>query len=185
MTGLDHTTDLILSLSCYITTPTLTLLDQEGYHAIIATPSSTLASMSEWCIATHGSTGLTTQCLNSTLDASTASSDLLSYIKMYVPEPRTALLAGNSVHVDKLFLLREPWTKVVEYLHYRILDVSAIKEGVRRWCGEDVLGMGPVKAERHEAKGDVLESIEEARFYMRLFAGLGEEGGRGSHLGLM
>jgi len=97
---------------------------------------------------------------------------LLDYLKRYVREPRVALLAGNSVHADKSFLLREPWTPVVEWLHYRILDVSAIKEGVRRWCAESVLDGVPRKKLRHTAEEDVKESIEEARYYMKLFEGL-------------
>ena len=68
-----------------------------------------------------------------------------------------------------MFLVKEPWSGVVEYLHYRILDVSAIKEGVRRWCSEGVLERVPRKKYAHTAREDVLESLEEARFYMGLF----------------
>lgn len=173
MTGLDATTDTILSISCYITDHHLELLDPAGYHAMISTPKVSLDAMDEWCQRTHSANGLIDACLSSSaISAKQASSELVSYIKEYVPKPRTALLAGNSVHADKMFLVQEPWTPVVEYLHYRILDVSAIKEGVRRWCSEDVLKGVPQKKMTHSAAEDVEESIEEARYYMQLFQGI-------------
>jgi len=170
MTGLNPTTDIILSISCFITTHDLNLLDAQGYHAIISTPTSTLTAMSEWCINTHTASGLVTACQAPTaISATQASDELLTYIKRYIPEPRTALLAGNSVHADKMFLVKQPWSGVIEHLHYRILDVSAIKEAARRWCSDDVLDRVPRKKNAHTAKEDILESLEEARFYMDLF----------------
>lgn len=122
---------------------------------------------------THGSndrqTGLTSRVLASTTNAETAAQLLLEYIKKYIPQPKTALLAGNSVHVDKEFLARE-MPGVIEHLHYRILDVSSIKEAARRWCLTDDLGVVPEKKGMHEARMDILESIEEAQFWKgRLF----------------
>ncbi len=76
------------------------------------------------------------------------------------------------MHADKLFLMQQPWDRVLGYLHYRIMDVSCMKEMVRRWCAEEVLGKVPVKRGRHEARADVEESIEEARFYMELLGGV-------------
>ena len=67
------------------------------------------------------------------------------------------------------FLAKEPWTKVIKHLHHRILDVSAIKEAARRWASEDSLKHSPQKAGKHEAKADILESIEEAKYYKRVF----------------
>ncbi|KAK2767801.1 Oligoribonuclease, mitochondrial [Arachnomyces sp. PD_36] len=176
MTGLDPTTDSILQICCFITDSNLNLLDPTGFEAIIHHPKSTLDSMSEWCITTHSRTGLTPAVLSSTTTASTASQSLLSYIKRYIPHPRTALLAGNSIHADRAFLAKEPYAEVLEWLHYRILDVSSVKEGVRRWCGEGVLRDAPVKKGVHEAREDILESIEEMRYYRdRVFRG-GEGG---------
>lgn len=170
MTGLNPQTDTILSLSCYITDSTLTVLDATGYHATILTPASTLSSMSAWCIETHTRSGLVAQCQSTSqsIPAPTAAADLLSYIRRFVPQPGVALLAGNTVHMDRRFLAMEPWSAVDAYLHYRILDVSAIKEAVRRWCKDEVLERVPMKQGRHEADADVKESIEEARFYMGL-----------------
>jgi oligoribonuclease (3'-5' exoribonuclease) len=171
MTGLSphpFGTDTILSVSCLITTADLTLLDTHGFDAIIHHSASQLSSMSPWCITTHGASGLTAQCLSSTTTAETAAADLLAYIQKHVPEKGAALLAGNSVHADKTFLMQKPWDPVVGWLHYRIFDVSAVKEMVRRWCKKEVLEAVPVKKATHTARKDIEESIEEARFYRGL-----------------
>lgn len=174
MTGLDPDNDIILSVSCYITDHQLELIEPKGYHATIATPASRLSSMSEWCINTHTATGLVDACQSSSaISASQAATELLEYIQRRVPEPRVALLAGNSVHADKMFLMRKPWTPVLEWLHYRILDVSAIKEAVRRWASQDVLDGVPKKKLTHSADEDIRESLEEAKYYMQLIQKLG------------
>ena len=82
-----------------------------------------------------------------------------------MPEPKRALLAGNSVHFDKAFLRKEPYAKVIDHLSYRILDVTAIKEAAKRWCDEDLLQRLPAKEGLHRAKEDILDSIAEARYY--------------------
>lgn len=169
MTGLDPKTDTVLSVACFITNASLELLDQDGYEAVIHHSAASLAGMNEWCVRTHTDSGLVDQCTASTTTAETAATEMLDYIKRHVPDQRTALLAGNSVHADKMFLMVPPWDKVLEWLHYRILDVSAIKEGVRRWSGDDVLQGVPRKLLRHEAKADILESIDEARYYQGFF----------------
>jgi oligoribonuclease (3'-5' exoribonuclease) len=169
MTGLNAETEQILSIACFITDYDLNLLDNNGFEAVIGQPQHVLDGMDPWCVRTHGMSGLTAACLASTTTALRASIDLLEYVKHHVPEPGKALLAGNSVHVDKMFLMQPPWKTILNHLHYRILDVSAIKEGVRRWCGEEVVQGIPSKASKHEAKADVLESIEEAKYYRSLF----------------
>lgn len=170
MTGLNSDTDSILQICCFITDANLRLLEPTGFETIIHHPKSTLDNMSQWCIDTHGRTGLTAAVLASKTTADTAAADLLAYTKKHVPEPRTAVLAGNSVHADKAFLARGPYASVLEWLHYRILDVSAIKEGARRWGSEELLRDVPPKREVHLAKDDILESIAEMKFYKeRLF----------------
>jgi oligoribonuclease len=82
-----------------------------------------------------------------------------------VPEPKRALLAGNSVHADKAFLRKGPYKKVNDHLSYRILDVSTLKECARRWSSLDVLIGVPKKKMLHTAQADIIESIEEARYY--------------------
>jgi oligoribonuclease len=168
MTGLDPSKDTILSISCILTTSDLTPIDPEGFNAVIYHTPEELAQMSEWCIKTHGNSGLTQECLASSTTATVASAQLLSYIKHYIPEPRRALLAGNSIHADRAFLMVPPWNIILEHLHYRLFDVSAMKEMVRRWASEQVLMAAPRKELRHTAREDVLESIQEAQYYKAL-----------------
>jgi oligoribonuclease len=99
------------------------------------------------------------------MTAEQAAVDLLEYIKKYIPEPRHALLAGNSVHADKAFLRKEPYKKVHDHLSYRILDVSSLKEASKRWSPSDVVDGVPEKQALHKAKDDIYESIAEARYY--------------------
>ena len=172
MTGLDPSNDSILSMACYITDAQLTLLDAQGWSAVIHHSSTTLDRMNEWCTTTHRNSGLTAACLASTTTSSQAADSLLNYIQQYIPQPGSALLAGNSVHVDKEFLRKEPYAKIIHHLGYRILDVSAIKEAARRWASEELLRKVPRKKGLHQAKEDILESIEEARFYREVFFSL-------------
>ena len=169
MTGLDLENDTIMSLACFITDSQLSLLQPTGYEAVVHHSRAQLDAMGPWCRDHHGASGLTAACLASSTTAEQAARELLEYIRNHVPDRRRALLAGNTVHADKAFLSKDPWTPVVKYLHHRILDVSAIKEAARRWAPEDVLKGSPQKAGKHEAKADILESIEEARYYRKVF----------------
>lgn len=169
MTGLDPSKDTIMSLACYITDANLQLLDSNGCHATIHHADEQLSRMGEWCVQQHGTSGLTAACLESDTTAQGAAQDLLAYIKRYIPDPRRALLAGNSVHADRAFLVLEPYAPVIQHLNHRILDVSTIKEAARRWASEDVLAGIPKKEGKHEAKADILESIKEAKYYQEAF----------------
>ncbi|KAI7271094.1 ribonuclease H-like protein [Hortaea werneckii] len=169
MTGLDLSKDTIMSLACFITDAQLNLLDETGYECILQHSQEQLDAMGEWCQNHHGASGLTQACLNSTTTAETAATELLEYIQKFIPDRKQGLLAGNTVHADKAFLVQEPWRKVIRHLHHRILDVSAIKEAARRWAPDDALKKSPQKKGKHEAKADILESIEEARYYRRVF----------------
>ncbi|KAE8373158.1 ribonuclease H-like domain-containing protein [Aspergillus bertholletiae] len=173
MTGLDSEKDQIIQICCFITDANLQLLDPHGFETIVHAPKITMDNMSQWCIDTHGRTGLTAAVLSSTITPESAASELLAYIQRYVPQPRTALLAGNSVHADKAFLSRGHYAKVLEWLHYRILDVSTFKEAARRWGTDELLAAVPIKKEVHLAKDDILESIEEMRFYKEKLFGSG------------
>lgn len=164
MTGLDPACDVILQIVCFITNSTLTLLDPTGLELIIHHPASTLSAMGPWCQSTHSSTGLTTRVLASPLTPTDAAEQLLAYIQSHVPEPRRALLAGNSIHADRAFLVKM-CPKVIDHLHYRLLDVSTIKECVRRWGCKQLRSNVPQKKGLHEARQDVLESIEEMKYY--------------------
>lgn len=169
MTGLDPARDTILSVACFVTTSDLAFLDRTGFSAVVQHSPAALAAMSPWCVDVHGRSGLTSAAQASQTTAADAAEQLLAYVRRHVPEAGVGLLAGNSVHADKMFLAREPWAKVLAHLHYRILDVSALKEAARRWAPAESLEGLPEKQGRHEARADILESIEEARFYKKTF----------------
>ena len=169
MTGLNPKTDCILQIYCIVTDFELNVLDGSGWGVIVNQPHSKLDAMDDWCKRTHASTGLTSAVLSSSVTAEQAADGLLEHIKSFVPVPRTAVLAGNSVHADRSFLVQPPYEKVMQHLHYRILDVSSIKEAVRRWAPDKAVKDIPKKRVLHEAKADILESIEEARYYKSRF----------------
>jgi oligoribonuclease len=169
MTGLNRQTDQIMSICCFVTDAQLNLLDTAGYEVVIKHDKATLDGMDEWCTRTHGQSGLTAACLASETTAEAAADGLLEYIRRFVSAPRHALLAGNSVHADKDFLSKVPYDRALAHLHYRILDVSSLKEAAMRWAGDDALQGVPRKKGLHQAREDVLESIEEARYYRRAF----------------
>jgi oligoribonuclease len=169
MTGLDTDHDTIMSIACFVTDADLDILDEEGFEAVIHHTKEQLDEMGEWCQKHHGKSGLTQACIDSTTTPEGAAEDLLKFIKKHVPKARTGLLAGNSVHADKAFLVKEPYKPIIDHLHYRILDVSTIKEAAKRWAAPDVLKKAPKKKMLHEARADILESIEEAKFYRETF----------------
>ncbi|KAG6039559.1 hypothetical protein E4U41_002404 [Claviceps citrina] len=168
MTGLDPDSDVIIEMYCILTTGSLQVMDEAGYHAIVHCPKHRLDQMDDWCTRTHARSGLTAAVLASTTTHEQAAAGLLEYITRFVPERRKALLAGNSVHADRAFLRRGPYAKVVDHLHHRLLDISAIKEAARRWCPPEVIANAPVKKGRHLARDDILESIDEAKYYRRV-----------------
>ncbi|KAK6527009.1 hypothetical protein TWF281_010205 [Arthrobotrys megalospora] len=170
MTGLTPPHDKLLQIACFITDSQLNLLEPNGFETVISRPQSLLDGMDDWCTNTHTSTGLIPRVLASKITVADASEALLEYIKTYVPDKKTAIMCGNSIHFDKLFLSIE-MPEVVDWLSYRVGDVSSIKEFARRWCSEEVLEGLPVKKYTHEAKEDILESIEEARYYRRVLFG--------------
>lgn len=165
MTGLDPDKEEILEIHCIVTTGDLEPLDREGWGVVVHQSAERLAQMDEWCTRTHGNTGLTQAVLESTTTPEEAAAGLLAYVQQYVPEKRKGLLAGNSVHADKAFLAKGPYARVMEHLHYRIIDVSSIKEAAMRWCPSDVVMNVPRKTGTHRGREDILESIEEARYY--------------------
>ncbi|ROW11244.1 hypothetical protein VMCG_01517 [Cytospora schulzeri] len=164
MTGLDPDNEEIIEIFCLITNANLELIDPEGWGTVVHQPKERLDQMSDWCVQTHGKSGLTAAVIASEVTAEKAADELLAYLQKFITQPRTALLAGNSVHADKAFLSKEPYRKVVDFLHYRILDVSTIKEAALRWCPRQI-ERAPKKKLLHKAKDDILESIEEAKFY--------------------
>ncbi|KFA66488.1 hypothetical protein S40285_00701 [Stachybotrys chlorohalonatus IBT 40285] len=165
MTGLNPDTEEILEIYCILTTGNLELLDEEGFHAVVHWPKSRLDQMDEWCTKTHAGSGLTEAVLASTTTPEEAANGLYEYVTRFIPEQRKALLAGNSIHADRAFLRQGPYAKVTDHLHYRLLDVSSIKEAARRWGAAKIVKRVPNKKGTHKARDDILESIEEARYY--------------------
>lgn len=165
MTGLNAETESILSIACFVTDYDLNLLDDTGYEAVIHHDKERLDEMDDWCTKHHALSGLTAAAIASTTTHEQAAEELLEYVKKYAPQPKKALLAGNTVHADQRFLRKAPYTPLVKHLHHRILDVSAIKEAARRWAPQEILKKSPQKKGLHEARQDIVESIAEAKFY--------------------
>jgi len=167
MTGLDPDTEEIIEIFCLVTDGDLRLLDDEGWGVVVHQSQERMDKMDDWCTRVHGRSGLTAAVVASEVTPKQASDGLLAYIRNLVPQPGTALLAGNSVHCDKAFLRRGPYAQVNDHLAYRILDVSSIKEAARRWAPSALAG-APRKKGSHQAKADILESLAEARHYRDL-----------------
>jgi oligoribonuclease len=144
MTGLDLKKDHIIEIAVIITDGHLNII-AEGPNLIIHQPKSLLDSMDSWCQQHHGESGLTKAVLESKLTMSEAEQQILDFIKQYIPTPKIAPLAGNSVYVDRLFL-RKDMPILESYLHYRIVDVSSIKELIKRWYPNLSI---PKKQEQH------------------------------------
>ncbi|KAM9385252.1 small fragment nuclease [Pholidichthys leucotaenia] len=161
MTGLDIEKDQIIEMACIITDSDLNIL-VEGPNLIIKQPDELLEGMSEWCKEHHGKSGLiqAVRCSNITLEQ--AEYEFLSFVRQHTP-PGQCPLAGNSVHADKKFLDKH-MPQFMCHLHYRIIDVSTIKELSRRWFLEE-FKMAPHKKSTHRALDDIRESIKELQFY--------------------
>ena len=165
MTGLDLTKDALVEVACIVTEADLTELD-EGFQIVIKPDDlSTLDSMVDVVKQMHTDSGLITEIPNG-VKLEIAEAQLLAYIQSHIPEPRKSPLAGSSVYVDRGFLIRD-MPKVDAHLHYRLLDVSSVKEIVRRWYPRVYFGT-PAKVGNHRALSDIKESIEELRFYREL-----------------
>ncbi|KAL4071282.1 ribonuclease H-like domain-containing protein [Scleroderma yunnanense] len=162
MSGLNPRKDRLLEIAVLITNGNMQLVD-EGLEFVIKTDNSVLDNMDEWCRTHHGQSGLTQACLSSPYSKNYVSKAVLEYIKKWIPEQRTAVLAGNSVHVDKSFL-GEEMPEVIDWLHYRIIDVSTIKELCRRWYPTlEVPKM--LSGGSHRALDDIKGSIQELTWY--------------------
>ena len=163
MTGLDPVADDLVEVAVLITDSELTILD-EGIDLVIRPSEEILAQMDPFVRDMHTTSGLIRE-FDSGLALEDAAARVLEYITARVPEPRKALLAGNSVGQDRLFL-KAYMPEVVEHLHYRIVDVSTVKELARRWYPRAYF-QAPAKTGGHRALGDIRDSIQELRYYRR------------------
>ncbi|KAL5284129.1 REXO2 family protein [Megaselia abdita] len=161
MTGLDVRKDRILEVSCLITDKDLNIV-AESPTLVINQSEEVLSSMNKWCVKNHGDSGLTEECRNSTLTTEKAESLLLEFLKTNIPE-KSCPLAGNSIYVDRMFL-NSYMPRLNDYMHYRIIDVSSIKELCRRW-NPPVFSKQPKKRLAHRSLDDIKDTIEELKFY--------------------
>ena len=161
MTGLDLTSDALVEIACIITDGELNQVD-EGIDLIIKPPAEALDHMPELVREMHTASGLLNE-LAGGMTLAEAQDQVLTYVRSYVAEPRRAPLCGNSIATDRAFLARD-LPRLDEYLHYRMIDVSSIKELARRWYPR-VYFASPAKAGGHRALADIRESITELRYY--------------------
>ena len=162
MTGLDLARDALIEVAVLVTDADLTVLDP-GLDVIIHAGDDVLASMVPYVRDMHASSGLTDEVRTSTTTLGQAETLVLDYIKSFVPEPRTAPLCGNSIATDRGFLNRDMPT-LDEHLHYRMVDVSSLKELAKRWYPR-VYQSQPEKGLAHRALADIYESVHELDYY--------------------
>ena len=162
MTGLDVERDALIEVAVVVTDGDLRIVDP-GMDVLITPPAGALENMNDFM---HTSSGLLEDLETSAVSMEEATEQVLSYIKRFVPQEGKALLAGNSVGTDKMFL-EANMPSVVEHLHYRLVDVSSIKELAKRWY-RAAFTESPDKHGGHRALADILESIQELEYYRRV-----------------
>jgi len=162
MTGLDLARDALIEVAVLVTDSELEILG-DGLDIVIGAPAETLDAMVDVVAEMHASSGLTDAVRASPITLADAERQVLEYVRRYVPEPRTAPLAGNSIATDRGFLARD-MPALDDHLHYRMVDVSSIKELTRRWYPR-VYYAQPEKGMQHRALADIEESIQELRYY--------------------
>lgn len=163
MTGLDLQHDALVELAVLVTDADLNVLG-DGVDVVIKPPQAALDQMNDVVREMHVNSGLINE-FDAGISLAEASQVALTYIKEHVPEPGQTPLAGNTVHMDRLFLARD-MPDLEGYLHYRNVDVSSIKELVRRWYPR-VYFASPEKTGNHRALGDIQDSIAELKYYRR------------------
>jgi oligoribonuclease len=164
MTGLDLETDVLIEVAALVTDSELNVLGT-GVDVVIHAEEAALGSMVEIVREMHDKSGLTDAVRASTVSLAEAEDMILSYVRSFVTEPRTVPLCGNSIATDRGFLARY-MPRFDEYLHYRMIDVSSIKELCRRWYPRVYFGQ-PAKGLAHRALADIQESIRELEYYRR------------------
>ncbi|ORX39501.1 ribonuclease H-like protein [Piromyces finnis] len=165
MTGLDLDKDHIIEIACIVTDKDLNILD-EAPDIIINFPEEVITSMNEWSWEHHTKSGLVDAMRQSKISLEEADTIISKFIGKHFPNKCSAILAGNSVHVDKKFLEKD-FPKTFEYFHYRIIDVSTIKEITRRWYPE-IFSKLPTFQNLHRALDDIRGSIKELNYYREM-----------------
>ena len=161
MTGLDTVNDALIEVAALVTDSELNILG-DGVDVVIKPDDAALAQMNDFVRDMHTRSGLLKE-LPAGKTLAEAEEAVMAYIRKWVPDVRKAPLAGNSVGTDRVFLARD-MPAVVEHLHYRVIDVSTIKELARRWFARAYF-QAPAKLGGHRALGDIKDSIDELRYY--------------------
>jgi oligoribonuclease len=164
MTGLDPETEALIEIAVLVTEPDLTPLD-EGIDIVIACEGPALENMGAFVADMHAKSGLTDEVRASRISLREAEDTVLAYLKRHVPEARTAPLCGNSIATDRTFITKY-MPRLDDHLHYRMIDVSSIKELARRWYPR-VYYNQPAKGLAHRALADINESVKELEYYRR------------------
>ncbi|MBX7434863.1 oligoribonuclease [Mycobacterium sp. Y57] len=162
MTGLDLKSDRLIEIAVLVTDSELNVLG-DGVDVVIHADDEALGSMIDVVAQMHAKSGLTDEVRTSVIDVPTAEGMVLDYVRTHVKQAKTAPLAGNSIATDRGFIARD-MPKLDDYLHYRMIDVSSIKELCRRWYPRIYFGQ-PEKGLAHRALADIHESIRELRYY--------------------
>ncbi len=165
MTGLDHTSDVIVEIATIITDDELQIV-AEGPDLVVHQSNEVLSAMNDVVTTMHTTSGLLDEIRSSTLDLAEAGSLTLEFIREHCPEPGTVPLCGNSIGTDRRFLAAY-LPEIENHLHYRSVDVSTIKELVRRWYPQ-TQALRPWKPNSHRALDDIRESIAELQRYRDL-----------------
>jgi oligoribonuclease len=161
MTGLNPETECIVEIAAIVTDFDLNVLD-EGIDLVIKPRAGTVEAMGDYVRQMHTDSGLIKE-FDSGIDLADAEAQVLEYIKKYIPNPKTSPLAGNTIGTDRMFISRY-MPNLDAHLHYRNIDVSTIKELSKRWYPR-VYFQAPKKDGGHRALADILESIEELKYY--------------------
>jgi len=164
MTGLDLGSDKLIEIAALVTDADLNILG-DGIDVVIHADDAALSSMIDVVTEMHTRSGLIDEVKASTVDLATAEAMVLDYIGEHIKQPKTAPLAGNSIATDRSFIARD-MLALDSFLHYRMIDVSSIKELCRRWYPRIYFGQ-PQKGLAHRALADIQESIRELKFYRR------------------
>jgi len=162
MTGLEVSRHVVVEIAVLVTDSALAALD-DGIDVVVHQPEAAMAEMDDFVRKMHTRSGLLPAIAASDVTLADAQARALEYVRSHIPTPRTAPLCGNSIGVDRRFM-HQQLPELDEYLHYRSVDVSSLKELCRRWY-PDVYKQRPGKKEAHRALDDVLESIAELRYY--------------------
>jgi oligoribonuclease len=162
MTGLDLSKDALVEIAVLVTDSELNILD-EGVDIVIHADDATLDTMPDIVREMHTNSGLTPLVRASTVTVAEAEAQVLDYVRKHIPDARTAPLCGNSIATDRGFIARD-MPALDAHLHYRMIDVSSIKELCRRWYPR-IYYAQPDKGLTHRALADIKESIRELRYY--------------------